>query len=152
MDPKDFDWSSDQQVTVTNPTAEDFAFKVYGKEYVVESGSTVKMPGYIAWIYTHKISVKEAQKDGGFINWNDKGSRQEYYRRFVIGSEELVQIAKPEPKFERLDTPMTEEHEGVPMVNGVPLDTEEGREEERKANKEEKPAVRGRRGRAQRDQ
>lgn len=151
MDPKDFNWSSDQQVTVTNPTAEDFAFKVYGKEYVVESGSTVKMPGYIAWIYTHKISVKEAQRDGGFINWNDKGSRQEYYQRFVIGSEELVQVAKPEPKFERLDKPVDEE-DSTPTANDAPLDTPSEREEGLETS-EEQTVTKGRgRGRARRDQ
>lgn len=90
MDPKDFTWTEDQQVTVSNPTAEDFRWKVHGKEYLLGAGKTAKMPGFIAWLYVYNQAVKAVQEDGKFNRWNDEDFRPQYYERFVVGIDELV--------------------------------------------------------------
>lgn len=98
MNPKDFSWAEDQQVTVTNPTSEDFKFKVHGKDYMLSAGKTAKMPGFIAWKYVYDQSVKAAQADGKFTSWNDEGFKQTYFEKFVAGVDELVQIVEEEPE------------------------------------------------------
>lgn len=110
MNPQEFSWTEDQQVTVTNPTSDDFTWKVHGKEYMLGAGKTAKMPGFIAWLYVYGQSVKMTQADGVFARWNEEGFRQEYYDKFVAGVDELVQIvAEPEPEITTFDTPVTEE-------------------------------------------
>lgn len=105
MDPTEFSWTEDQRVTVTNPTAEDFKFKVHNKEYVLEAGRTASMPGYIAWLYVYNQAVKAAQSDNQFGSWNEEGFRQQYYDRFVAGVEALVQTVdvEPEPEIQTFD-------------------------------------------------
>lgn len=98
MNPKDFKWTEDQPVTVTNPTSEDFTWKVYGKDYMVQAGKTAKMAGFIAWLYVYNQAVKAAQADDKFAQWNDEGFRSEYYDRFVVGVDELVQVIEAEPQ------------------------------------------------------
>jgi hypothetical protein len=98
MDPKDFNWTEDQQVTVTNPTAQDYKFKVHGKEYQLGAGKSAKMPGYIAWVYVYDISTQLAQADGVFNRWNEEGFRRTYYEKLVIGTDDIVQAVKEEPE------------------------------------------------------
>lgn len=107
MYPKEFDWKEDQQVTVTNPTSEDFAFMVHSKSYVVAAGSTAKMPGYMAWVYVNKIAVQMAQKAGDFSHWNEEGFRKTYYDKIVVGVDDVMQTVVPEPQIEPLSTPET---------------------------------------------
>lgn len=96
MNPKDFPWTEDQQVTVTNPTADDFKFKVHGKEYMLATGKAAKMPGFIAWLYVYGQSVKMVQEDGEFSRWNEEGFRKDYYDKFIVGVDDLVQIVEDE--------------------------------------------------------
>lgn len=98
MNPTKFNWTEDQQVTVTNPTSEDFRWKVHGKDYLLGAGKTAKMPGFIAWLYVYNQAVKAVQADGKFNRWNDEGFQEEYYDRFVVGVDELVQIVEAEPE------------------------------------------------------
>lgn len=98
MRPDEFSWKEDQQVTVTNPTADDFTWKVHGKEYRLDSGKTAKMPGFIAWLYVYNQAVKAAEADGVWTRWNEEGFRQTYYERFVAGVDELVQVVENEPE------------------------------------------------------
>ena len=110
MNPKEFGWAEDQQVTVKNPTQKDFTFKVHNKEYTVPAGKTVKMPGYIAWVYVYHISAQEAQntnisvddnknKTSDFSRWNEEGFRQKYFTKFVSGTDSLIQtIEEIEPE------------------------------------------------------
>lgn len=116
MDPKEFGWEADQQVTVTNPTAEDFVFKVHAKEYKVGSGQTVKMPGYIAWVYAYHLASKLVQADGLFNRWNEEGFRKTYYAQLVIGAEDVVQAVQPEPNIEDFDNSEPEQDDGLEEV------------------------------------
>jgi hypothetical protein len=105
MNPKEFGWSEDQQVTVKNPTDVDFAFKVHNKDYVVPAQKTVKMPGYIAWVYVYHISVNDSQVHGDFHRWNEEGFRNTYFSKFVVGTDSLVQTVEevePEEDFEEV--------------------------------------------------
>lgn len=108
MNPKDFTWKQDQQVTVTNPTENDFKFKVHSKEYLVGAGQTAKMPGYIAWVYVHKLATQMAQKDNAFIHWNEEGFRQKYYEKIAVGADDIVQSFTPEPQVEPLSDTVEE--------------------------------------------
>ena len=103
-----FSWTEDQQVTVTNPTSEDFTWKVHGKDYLLGAGKTAKMPGFIAWLYVYGQSVKMVQADGKFGRWNEEGFRQEYFDKFVAGVDDLVQIVQeePEPEVHTFDDPL----------------------------------------------
>lgn len=105
MNPDEFSWTEDQQITVTNPTADDFSFKVHGKDYVLEAGRTAKMPGYIAWVYVYEQSVKAVQADGKFNRWNEEGFRQEYFDKFVAGVDNIVQMVEVEPEIQTFDPP-----------------------------------------------
>lgn len=96
MNPKDFGWTEDQQVTVTNPTSEDFNFKVHGKDYMLAAGKTAKMPGFIAWLYVYGQASKVVQTEGKFARWNEEGFRKKYYDKFVVGVDELIQIVEDE--------------------------------------------------------
>jgi hypothetical protein len=98
MNPKDFAWTEEQQITVTNPTAETFTWKVHGKEYQLAAGKTAQMPGFIAWLYVYGQSVKAAQADGKFGSWNDEGFKQTYYDRFFVGADELIKVVEEEPE------------------------------------------------------
>lgn len=113
MDPKEFTWTEDQQITVTNPTAEDFKWMVHSKQYELKAGQSAKMPGYIAWLYVYNQSVKMAQAEGSFNRWNEEGFRTTLYERFVAGVDDLVQaVVTPEPELvEVLDEPEEEVEE-----------------------------------------
>ncbi len=100
MNPKEFPWEEDQQVTVTNPTQKDFKFQVHSKEYEVKAGDTVKMPGFIAWLYVYGIASLMCQADNQFNRWNEEGFRNTYYERVIVSTEDVVQVVVPEPKVE----------------------------------------------------
>lgn len=122
MNPKDFNWSSDQQVTVVNPTKDSFNFMVHNKEYTVGTGRTAKMPGYIAWVYVHKLATKMAVDDGNFDRWNEEGYRQEYYDKLVAGTDDIIQTVEVQPKIETFDTvedEIVDDKSGIkPMTSG----------------------------------
>lgn len=107
MNPSEFSWKEDQQVTVTNPTPDDFRFKVHNKEYMLEAGRTAKMPGYIAWMYVYNQAVKAAQADDKFSSWNEEGFRQTYFDKFVAGVDNQIQLVEqePEPEIQTFDNP-----------------------------------------------
>lgn len=104
MKPKEFSWDESQQVTVKNPTEQDFKFKTHSKEYMVKAGQTVKMPGFIAWKYVYSLGCKMAQDAGDFIHWNEEGFRQKYYDKLVVGADTLIQevVVQPEVTFEEV--------------------------------------------------
>lgn len=104
MNPKEFGWAEDQTVTVTNPTKNDYAFKVHSKDYIVKAGQTAKMAGYIAWVYTYGLACQMAQDEHQFSHWNEEGFRQKYYERIVIGSDEAVQTVVVESAVETLNS------------------------------------------------
>jgi hypothetical protein len=124
MNPKEFGWKEDQQVTVTNPTEEDFRFKVHGKDYMVEKGTTAKMPGYIAWLYVYNLATQMAQKAGDFVHWNEEGFRQQYYDRIVVGADQTVQVVQPEPTIEKFSV---EEPEKSPDSEVKAMEPRRGR-------------------------
>jgi hypothetical protein len=97
MNPKEFDWREDQQVTVTNPTAADFLFQGVNKKFVVKAGQTVKLNGYVAMLFVYKLAIQMAQNDGQFINFIDEDFRKKYYDKLVVGVDEDVQIVDVQP-------------------------------------------------------
>lgn len=107
MDPKDFSWTEDQQVTVINPTSESFKFKVHAKEYQVGAGKSAKMPGYIAWVYVYGMASQLCQEDKEFMRWNEEGFRQTYYEKVVSGVDPVMQDIQVEeqPLVTTLDEP-----------------------------------------------
>jgi hypothetical protein len=131
MDPKEFSWSEDQQVTVTNPTAKPYKFMVHGKAYEVGAGKTVKMPGYIAWVYVYGQSVKAMQDDGTFTSLNDEGFKQTYYEKFVAGVDSVIQqVQEVEPEVNTFEDVSldTQEDEPVPAPGtGVNYTPKRGR-------------------------
>lgn len=98
MDPKEFSWKEDQQVTVTNPTAETYRFKVHNKEYALDAGKTAKMPGYMAWVYVYGLATQICQADKQFARWNEEGFRQEYYEKLVSGVDAIMEPVAIEEK------------------------------------------------------
>ena len=96
MNPKDFPWKTEQSVTVTNPTTDDYRFQVYSKWYEVKAGQTAKMPGYIAWLYVYGLACKMSQADKTWSRWNEEGFRDTYYQKIVVAADEVVQVVKPE--------------------------------------------------------
>jgi hypothetical protein len=94
MNPQDFAWSEDQQVTVTNPTGEPYDFQVHGKAYQVGPGKTVKMAGYIAWVYVYNMASRLCQDADEWNRWNEENFRQQYYDKVVIGQDELIQAVE----------------------------------------------------------
>lgn len=125
MNPLEFSWTEDQQITVTNPTAETYKFKVHSKEYQIEPGRSAKMPGYIAWVYVYGLSTQLAQADGVFNRWNEEGFRQEYYEKLVSGVDPVMQAVEiePQPLVETLDEPAEQSEPEEPA------DEEEGEPE-----------------------
>lgn len=105
MKPKEFSWTEDQQVTVTNPTPVTHKFKVHSKEYELGAGKMAKMPGYIAWVYVYEMAVKMAQEDKVFNRWNEEGFRKEYFEKLVSGVDPLMQAVEIEeqPLVQTLD-------------------------------------------------
>lgn len=124
MDPKEFSWTEDQQVTVTNPTTDTYKFKVHNKEYELGAGQTAKMPGYIAWVYVYGLSTQIAQADGVFNRWNEEDFRKTYYEKLYVGADQLVQTVAVEPQ---------------PEVTVLADDEEEGDEEPVQPTKGVKP-------------
>lgn len=106
MSPKEFDWSEDQQVTVTNPTKDDYTFKVHSKDYKVEAGATYKFPGFIAWVYVYGLATQMAQADKNWIHWNEEGFRKQYYDKIVVGADGVVEKVEPEPLVEKIEAPV----------------------------------------------
>lgn len=100
MDPTEFSWTEDQQVTVTNPTTSPYKFKVHNKEYELGAGQTAKMPGYIAWVYVYGLSTQIAQAEGVFNRWNEEDFRVSFYDRLVVGTDNLIQkvVVEPQPE------------------------------------------------------
>jgi hypothetical protein len=96
MNPKEFAWNESQQITVVNPTANIVTFQVHGKQYELGAGQSAKMPGYLAWIYVYNAAAKLCQADKQFERWNEEEIRKEYYDKFVVGVEPLVQEIKIE--------------------------------------------------------
>jgi hypothetical protein len=109
MDPKDFGWAEDQQVTVTNPTDKAYPFKVHSKEYEVKAGETVRMPGYIAWVYVYGITSQMCQAAGEFNRWNEEGFKQTYFTMVVVGADDVIEKVVVEPKVEPLEAEEEEE-------------------------------------------
>lgn len=140
MNPGEFSWKEDQQVTVTNPTATDYHFKVHNKEYVLGAGKSAKMPGYIAWVYVYGLSTQLVQADGKFNRWNEEEFRKEYYEKLVVGVDEIMQPVQeaPTPAVHTFD----EEESSKPAISdpapkAETTDDEEGEEPE--PNKTVKP-------------
>lgn len=98
MNPQEFSWTEDQQVTVVNPTDQPYSFKVHSKEYVLGPQKIAKMPGYIAWVYVYGMSTQLAQADGKFASWNEEGFRQQYYQKLVKNVDAIVQDIQEEPE------------------------------------------------------
>jgi hypothetical protein len=111
INPKEFDWAEDQQVTVTNPTSDTYKFKVHSKDYEVGSGETVRMPGYIAWVYVYGLSSQLCQAAGEFNRWNEEGFKQTYYQRLVVGADDVIQQIVKQPSVEKVETEETPEGE-----------------------------------------
>lgn len=98
MNPLEFNWTEDQQVTVKNPTEEKFVWKVHGQQYEVEAGAQANMPGYIAWLYVYEQAFKKAQAADKGSRWNEEEFRKEYYESFVVNVQPLVApVAAVEP-------------------------------------------------------
>lgn len=117
MKPTEFNWTEDQQVTVINPTEAPYKFKVHNKEYEVGAGKTVRMPGYIAWVYVYGLASKICQANGEFNRWNEEGFRQTYFEQLVAGVDSVMQTVEPveeEPTVETFDeVATTPEEEGT---------------------------------------
>lgn len=116
MDPKEFPWTEDQQITVINPTAEIYKFKVHNKEYELGPGKSAKMPGYIAWVYVYGLASKLCQDDHEWLRWNEEGFRQEYYEKVYTGADEVIQAVQVEekPLVTPLDDDLEEEGDDEP--------------------------------------
>lgn len=117
MNPKEFPWDESQQITVTNPTKSAFPFKVHNKDYVVEAGETVKMPGFMAWVYVYNQAVKAAQADGVFYKWNEEGFRKEYFDKFVAGIDDIVQAIETQPQIQPMAQPVEKPKEVAKATN-----------------------------------
>lgn len=106
MNPKEFSWTEDQNVTVKNPTEKDYEFKVHNKPYMVKSGQKVRMAGYIAWVYVYGLGSQMCQKDKNFGRWNEEGYRNEYYDKIVDNADSPVQVIEEvePPTFEEVDS------------------------------------------------
>lgn len=130
MDPKDFSWTEDQSVTVTNPTANPYKFMVHSKEYQLGAGQTAKMPGYIAWLYVYGLATQLAQADGKWSRWNEEEFRQEYYQKLIAGVAPLVETieVEPEPEVELLEDDLPEGGESYePTLRPEPKVVRRGR-------------------------
>lgn len=111
MNPKDFSWEEDQQVTVTNPTDKDYPFKVHSKDYEMKAGETARMPGYIAWVYVYGMASQLCQADGLFNRWNEEGFKQKYFEKVVVGADDVVEKITVEPRVEPLTSDETTDEE-----------------------------------------
>src|SRR4051812_16039647 len=98
MSPKEFSWTEEQSVTVTNPTTEDYKFKVHSKDYMVKAGQKARMPGYIAWVYVYGLASQMCQADKTFDRWNEEGFRGIYYKKIVESTAAVVQAVEVEPE------------------------------------------------------
>jgi hypothetical protein len=127
MNPKDFSWSEDQRVVVTNPTDKDYNFKVHNKDYTVKAGGSVKMPGFIAWKYVYDMAAQSAQDDGDFVNWGVEGVRKQHFEKFVTSIEDTVQqVEDVKPvELETVSTPKETktEKDNTPKIPNKKTDT-----------------------------
>lgn len=112
MNPREFSWKEDQQVTVTNPTKDSYNFKVHGKDYIVGAGQTAKMPGYMAWVYVYGLACQMAQENSDWSHWNEEGFRKQYFDKLVVGVDSVLETIVPEPQVEAVET--FEEEESLP--------------------------------------
>jgi hypothetical protein len=103
MDPKEFNWGESQQVTVTNPTPNDYKFKVHSKDYELKAGETAKMPGFIAWVYVYGLATQMAQAANQWMHWNEEGFRKQYYDKIVIVADAVIEKVVVEPSIETVD-------------------------------------------------
>lgn len=105
MNPQEFNWTEDQQVTVKNPTKETFKFKVHNKDYELGAGKEAKMPGYIAWVYVYGVASKLAQEADEFHRWNEEGFRQTYFAKAFVSADKLVsEVSEVDPVEVKEDT------------------------------------------------
>lgn len=114
MNPKDFEWTEEQQVTVTNPTAERFTWQVHGKEYSLEGGQAASMPGYLAWVYVYGQACLAAQAEKMWDQWNDLPIRKEFYARFVAGVQPLMSVTPIEKSLVEPVADSSDGEEGSP--------------------------------------
>lgn len=119
MNPKEFWWKEDQQVTVRNVTEKDFNFLVHSKSYSVAAGQMVKMPGYIAWVFVYKLASQLAQEANDALHWNEEGFRKKYFEKLVVGVDDVVQeIVVDEPAFDVIEDDEDGEEEVIePIVS-----------------------------------
>ena len=135
MNPKDFPWDESQQVTVVNPTKDDYKFKAHNKDYEVKAGQTVKMAGWIGWLYVYGLSCKMAQEAGDFIHWNEEGFRQKYYEKLIVGADSVLQevVVAPEPTFEAFEEDVLGDDPAETPDNEDSLVQDKGENVEKKA-------------------
>lgn len=95
MNPKEFSWTEDQSIIVTNPTDKDYRFLVHNKPYVVKAGQKARMPGYIAWVYVYGLATQMSQADKTWNRWNEEGFRNTYYEKLVEEANSIVQSVEP---------------------------------------------------------
>lgn len=98
MNPLEFWWKEDQQVTVINPTDQPYQFKIYGKDYQVGAHKSAKMPGYMAWVYVYGMASQLCQAADKFNRWNEEEFRLEYYQKVVKDVEPLMEEITEEPE------------------------------------------------------
>lgn len=107
MDPKEFSWTEDQSIIVTNPTDKDYRFLVHSKPYMVKAGQKARMPGYIAWVYVYGLATQICQKNDEWNRWNEEGFRNTYYQKIVDSADSVVQavetIDEPAETFDDAD-------------------------------------------------
>lgn len=116
MNPKEFGWEESQQVTVTNPTEKDYRFKVYNKDYEVKAGQTVKMPGFIAWVYVYGLACQMAQENNDFIHWNEEGFRARYYAKVAQSAADTLEVIETE---QEADTETFEEEDDAAQASST---------------------------------
>lgn len=119
MKPSEFDWQEDQQVTVTNPTENDYPFKVHNKDYELKAGETAKMPGYIAWVYVYGVASEMCQKANEFNRWNEEGFRNKYYDKIVVATDAVIEKIEVQPTIETIHT--THQDDSVEDATSEPV-------------------------------
>ena len=141
MNPLDFNWTAEQQVTVINPTDEAYNWKVHGKAYRLDAHKKAKMPGFIAWLYVYGQALNACQKDDKFGSWNDEGFKQTYFERFVDSVDEIVQeVVEPEPEVNTFqEQPLATVTAQEPQAPQVPIQPVESATLEPQAPARRKP-------------
>jgi len=78
-------FNSKDIVEVLNPTGEDYEFKYGGARYIVQSGETAPMAGYMARNYLKHLSTAMMIEDSKDKEVNDLNVRQGYIDRIFVG-------------------------------------------------------------------